>query len=92
MEVFIDGIKYVPAKTVQPSDSRLIKIALMEDFWGDCSNDTDEELNEKWADVYIFVSDDSRGYRPEDLVSIDMVLNKISKLQAQSDVPSSPAT
>lgn len=80
-EVFIDGVKYVPAKEVQPSDSRLIKIALLEDFWGALEKVSDEELADKWEDVYIFVTDNTRGYRPDELVTIDKVLNRIAELQ-----------
>ncbi|MGD1852745.1 MAG: hypothetical protein ACFB2W_00700 [Leptolyngbyaceae cyanobacterium] len=81
-KVFIDGVKYVPATEVQPSDSRLIKIALLEDFWGDLSGCSDEELAEKWKDVYINVTDTlPRGWDVSDVMTIDKVLNRITELQ-----------
>ena len=86
MEVFIDGIRYVPAKTVRPSDSRAIKIALLQEYWGDCSNDTDAELDEKWKDVYIVVTDRTQGYTPSDLLTINDVLDEISRHQNSAPV------
>lgn len=78
-EVFIDGVKYVPAKTVQSANARAIKLALLEKFWGECSKDDDEKLEEKWEGVYIHVTDTPAG-EDSSLWTIDELLDKISEL------------
>jgi hypothetical protein len=35
-------------------------LALIEYFWGDCSNDSDEELDRKWSNLNIRVYDDGQ--------------------------------
>ncbi len=83
-EIFIDGVKYAPAQESQPSDSRLIKIALLEDFWGDLSKCSDEDLAAKWQDVYIYVTDvPPSGYESHELMTIDNLLDRITELQGE---------
>lgn len=71
-EVFINRVRYVPAKDVQPTNARAIKLALLEIFWGNCSSDSDEELDRKCSDLFISVVEvepNSSYWSIEDFVS-----------------------
>lgn len=80
-DVFINGVRYVPASTVRPANARAIKLALLEKFWGDCSCDSDEELNQKWENVFILVTDEAHD--PARVWAIDDLLDRISQLTLQ---------
>lgn len=75
-KVIIDGVEYVPAKDVQPANSRAIKIALIEQFWGECSNWSDKQLDAEWKGLYVRVLEEPGEHGQ----TIDEVLNRISEL------------
>lgn len=56
-EVIIDGVRYIPAKEVHPLNTRAIKLALLEHFWGDCSTDSDEKLDQRFEDLTIKIDE-----------------------------------
>jgi hypothetical protein len=82
-EVYIDGTKYVPAQFTHPANSRAIKIALLKIFWGDCLNDSDEELDEKWKDLVIKVTDNPRRTESSVCFTIDDLLSEISEVMRE---------
>lgn len=77
-EVLIDGTMYVPAQSVQVANSRAIKIALLSKFYGDVSKESDQELDERFKDIYIDVTDSPNTNELDYLFTIDELINQIS--------------
>jgi hypothetical protein len=80
-KVIIDGVLYVPAQSVQVANSKAIKIALLSKFWGDVSGDSDDELADRWSDVYIDVTDSPRTNDSEILFTIEELIDTIAAIQ-----------
>ena len=57
MDVLIDGMLYVPAKTVIVDRRRLLR-GLVEVFWGPEPNESDEWFEEQAKSLWVGVRDD----------------------------------
>ncbi len=55
-EVFIDGVRYLPAREVAASEQAIMEGLLMQ-WWGDCKGKTIEEIRTLCRDVRVIVTD-----------------------------------
>lgn len=76
MDVFIDGVRYIPAKHVNANYMEIAK-GLLLFFWGECDDETAQNLIDS-GDIVVRVSDYGEGEPLRD------VLDEIAKIAIET--------